>query len=169
MSHSFRFDACGPEFKEAAQEFKEQVRDWADEAGFSCGSEGWGGQRGEGFAAIFSPRSNVYVTEGGDLVIELLLPGYEQDAVSISFVEDRMILKARAPLPAADEATRRYKLRRVQLRDIDRREYPVSAERYDQGAAVATYKSGILTVRIPGREGFTDSGGIKVDIVKEGN
>lgn len=173
MSHSYRFDACMGDFKDAARDFGEKIRGWAEESGFGgwddpLGRE-WGRSGGGGFADSLYPRVNAYVAEGGDLFIELLLPGYGQEGISISFSEDKMILKARAPLPAPDENSRNYEVRRFRLRDIDRREYPVSAERYDQAAAVATYKDGILSVRVPRREGFAPAEGFRVDIVKEGN
>ncbi|HUX39351.1 MAG TPA: Hsp20 family protein [Rectinemataceae bacterium] len=173
MSQHFGFEQCGSGFKDAAHDFGEQLRGMAEEAGFSSWDDAFARARGGfglgQFKDFLYPRANAYKLENGDLVFEFMLPGYEEDKLSISFVEDQMVLKARAPLPAEDEATRRYEARHFQLKDIDRREYPVSAESYDQAAAHATYKSGILSVRIPRREGFADSEGFKVDIVKEGN
>ncbi len=164
MSHQFGFENCGGDFKAATQDFGERLRNMAEEAGFTNWDDsfgrGWGGLGR--FGDYLYPRTNAYTLENGDLVFELMLPGYEEEGVSISFVEDKMILKARAPLPAADEATRRYEARHFQLKDIDRREYPVSAERYDQSAARATYRSGILKIRIPRREGFSDTGGFNL-------
>ena len=170
MSYRYHFEDCMGDFKEAARDFGERLRGWAEESGFTGQDDprGWG-RSGWSFADALFPRTNSFVAENGDLVIELLLPGYGQEGLSISFSEDKMILKARAPLPAADENSRHYEQRHFQLRDIERREYPVSAERYDQAGAAAVYKNGILTVRIPRREGFSDTAGIKVHIVKEGD
>lgn len=91
--------------------------------------------------------------------------GFDESCVDLSFKGDLMIPKATVP------EYLRQKVRdgnRPFVRDIDRCEYPVPADRYDQASVKAVLKNGFLTVTIPARE-EDPSEPIKVNIVKEGN
>ena len=173
MSHYHHFDNCFDGFKDAARDFGDYMRDMAGEAGWK-GQGGpfgrnWGGHFDRHFADLFSPRANIYTTQNGSLVFEFMLPGIDESAINLSFSGDTMILKAQAPEEGAEQETRRYEMRRFVIRDIDRREYSVPADRYDQAAVRASYRHGILTVTVPRREGAAETEGIKVEIQREGN
>lgn len=189
MSHAFRFndpfDDFGHDIKEGIKEFTEGFRDFIHEVAEEAKTceEEHGGCFGGGqhfehgcfgggkfdfrFDDDFYPRYNVSKKEDGSIVFEFLLPGFEETCIELSFKGDSMILKARLPesLRAKSGDTRR---RRFTLRDIERREYPVPAERYDQAAAKAVFKNGILTVTVPSKEEDM-SDAVRVEIIKEGN
>jgi HSP20 family molecular chaperone IbpA len=117
------------------------------------------------FDALGFPKYNTYNREDGSLVFEFLLPGFEESGINLSFKGDKMILKAALPESLRSGTAEG---RKQFLRDIDRREYPVPADRYNQPASKAAFRNGVLTVTIPEIEEDL-SGTIKVEIVKEGN
>jgi HSP20 family protein len=165
------------DIRKAAEGFGEFIRKMAEEVGpefdlhlnRGCGPERpFGPDRPFEFAEHFFPRHNVYRNAEDALVYEFLLPGFDESGINLSFKGDLMILKAKMPAGASDEG-RRYDRRRFSPRDIDRREYSVPADRYDQEKAKAVFKNGILTVTIPEKDSGGGNGGIKVEIVKEGN
>lgn len=173
MSHYHPFGDYFDEFKSAARDFGDFVRDAADQTAW-CGREGF--FEGEGarfgqrpFTHYLFPRANVFTDRDGALVFEFMLPGYDEDSIGLSFKGDKMILKARSARPAAEREERQYEIRRFAVRDIDYREYPVPADRYAQDRVRATYKSGILTVAVPRREDSPETVGVKIEIEREGN
>lgn len=152
------------DLKSGAKEFARAMADEAEAHGFA---EGCGGPRDFNFRfdTFGFPRYNTYNREDGSLVFEFLLPGFEESGINLSFKGDKMILKATLPGSIRSGAAEG---RKPFLRDIDRREYPVPADRYNQPAAKAAFRNGVLTVTIPEVEDDL-SGAIKVEIVKEGN
>ncbi len=161
------------ELKTGAEQF---ARAMASEAEAQGKTEGcFGGNAGGHFGGTkdFSfnfenlgyPRHETYEQADGSLVYRFQLPGFDESCISLSFRGDLMILKASLPehLRAASAEGRRSF-----LRDIDRREYSVPADRYEQTAVKAVFRNGILTVTIPPKDEDM-SGSIKVEIIKEGN
>ena len=77
----------------------------------------------------------------------------------------------RLPTPefeeGAAEAPDGFSRRGFRPRDIDRQKYGVPAEDYAQDKAKAVFRNGVLTVTIPPKE--PEGGGVKIEIVKEGN
>ena len=116
--------------------------------------------------ALF-PRCNVYRNEDKSIVYEFILPGFDESCIDLSFKGDTMILKASLPEHLRRKEGEDFR-RRFTLRDIERREYNVPAERYDQAAAKAVFRNGILTVTIPPKEEDM-SDAVRVKIVKDGN
>jgi len=94
------------------------------------------------------------------------MPGFEETGIELSFKGDSMLLRAHLAGPAAETEGARTLWRSFVLKDVERREYPVPAERYDQAQAKAVLRNGVLTVRIP--EKRDESSGLKIEIVKEG-
>lgn len=181
MSQSFNFSGS---FEDFIRDLKHGIRDFAramaDEvrahegefqdafgpgfgnAGPCCGGEGSGFR----FGGFGQPRYERYTDGNGALVFRFLLPGFDESCIDLSFRGDSMVLKATLPeyLRAKAEDGRRHPF----LRDLERREYPVPADRYDHLAARAGFRNGILTVTIPAKE--EDMGdAVRVDIIKEGN
>lgn len=117
------------------------------------------------FENLGYPRHETFEQANGSLVYRFQLPGFDESCINLSFKGDTMILKATLPEHLRAESAEG---RRSFLRNIDRREYNVPADRYDQTAVKAVFKNGILTVTIPPKDEDM-SGAIKVEIVKEGN
>ncbi len=117
------------------------------------------------FENLGYPRHETYEQADGSLVYRFQLPGFDESCISLTFRGDLMILKATVPERLRAESAEG---RPSFLRDIDRREYSVPADRYDQTAVKAVFKNGILTVTIPQKDEDM-SGAIKVEIIKEGN
>ena len=111
------------------------------------------------------PRHETFEESDGSLVYRFQLPGFDESCINLSFRGDLMILKATVPERLRAESAEG---RRSFLHDIDRREYNVPADRYDQTAVRAVFRNGILTVTIPPKDEDM-SGAIKVEIIKEGN
>ncbi len=175
MSHPFNFNGS---FEDLIHEIKDGVKQFAhamaEEAGpFGEGFRHEAGDQGccgnSDFSFRFGgqgrPRHSEYKKDDGSIVFEFLLPGFDESCIDLSFKGDMMILKATVP---------EYLREKVRegghpfMRDIDRREYSVPADRYDQAAVKAVLKNGILTVTIPAKEeDMSDT--VKVHIVKEGN
>lgn len=118
---------------------------------------------------FYHPRTNIFVSADRSLVFEFLLPGFDEKGVSVTFKGDKMILRARLPEGEPKIDNPRWERRSFTIRDVDWREYSVPAERYDQAAARAAFRNGILTVTIPARGDEAEEGVVRIEIVKEGN
>jgi HSP20 family molecular chaperone IbpA len=165
------------DLKTGAEQFARAMASEADAQGKtdSCFNGTAGGTAGGHFggAKDFSfnfenlgyPRHETYEQADGSLVYRFQLPGFDESCINLSFRGDLMILKATVPERLRAESAEG---RQSFLRDIDRREYRVPADRYDQTAVKAVFKNGILTVTIPPKDEDM-SGAIKVEIIKEGN
>lgn len=117
------------------------------------------------FENLGYPRHETSEQSDGSLVYRFQLPGFDESCINLSFRGNLMILKATVPeRMRAESAEGRGSF----LKDINRREYNVPADRYDQTAVKAVFKNGILTVTIPLKDEDM-SGAIKVEIIKEGN
>lgn len=171
MSSPFNFNVS---FDEIAREIKDGVREFArefkDEAKRfeESASKGRPFEPGPGFRRFeqaFGGRLAYerYEDDEGNLSFRFLLPGFEESGIKLFFRGDTMVLKASLPegMKAAYETGSRL------LRDVERWEYPVPADRYRQAEARAALKNGVLTVTVP--SAWDSSSAIKVEIVKEGN
>lgn len=178
------FDRVFEELGKAARGLGDFLREAVEEGG--AWMEGEARRQGKGFewrfdadacgpgpagdyGFPFHPRSNVYKNSAGDLVFEFLLPGFEESGLQLGFSGDSMVLKARLPEELRNREGAEWRRRGFVLREVERREYPVPAERYEQEKAKAVFKNGILTVTIPSKDSFESAEGIRVEIVKEGN
>jgi len=165
------------DLKTGAEQFARAVASEAEAHGQAEGSfsGSTGGTHGSNFGGSkdFSfnfenlgyPRHETFEQADGSLVYRFQLPGFDESCINLSFKGDTMILKATLPEHLRAESAEG---RRSFLRNIDRREYNVPADRYDQTAVKAVFKNGILTVTIPPKDEDM-SGAIKVEIIKEGN
>jgi len=173
MSHHYQFGNCFEDLKNAAHDFGEYVRDAANEAPWrehdGPFERMWRAPGDRPFSDYFFPRVNVFTERDGSLVFEFMLAGFDESSIGLSFKDDKMILKARLPESTPERESRHYEIHRFTLRDVDYRDYPVPAERYDQGRVRAAYKNGILTVTIPRREDSPETEGVKINIQSEGS
>ncbi len=175
MSHPFNFNGS---LEDLIHELKDGVREFArsmanEEGSFEEAFKPKGSDqdcRGNRdfsfrFGSQGRPRYSESTNDDGSIVFEFLLPGFDESCIDLSFKGDMMVLKATVP------DYLRQKLRegnRPFVRDVDRREYPVPANRYDQAAVKAVLKNGILTVTIPARAEDPDDS-VRVNIVNEGS
>lgn len=170
-----RYDFFGFNFddiKKEAKDFADHMKGMAAESchnGYEDDFKWKFGDKDASFSDLYYPRTNNYITSDRSLVFEFMLPGFDERSISLSFKGDKMILKARAPESAFPKEGLRFQKRRFEIKDIDYREYTVSADRYDQSKVKAVFKNGLLTVTIPALGDDVDQGGIKIEIVKEGN
>ncbi len=155
------------DFARSMEEFGENLRDWI----CGPGPRPWHGEdtsyrvrfHGPVFHGMY-PRVNFFIDTDKSLNFEFLLPGFDLKDISLSFSGDSMILSAKRP--AANEYEgRRWEFQGFRLRDIDKREFPVPAARFDQAAVSAALRNGILSVRIPAKPESEESPGVKIDIV----
>jgi HSP20 family molecular chaperone IbpA len=114
------------------------------------------------------PPMNIFLTQDRSMVFEFALSGFDEKDISLSFQGDYMVFSARIGLDAAPEEGVRYFKRRLKLKDIEKQKYYVPAEKFEQTAVKAVFKSGILRVTIPPKESDAQNEGIKIEIVKEG-
>lgn len=168
MSSCFNFSES---FEDLIRDLKSGAREFARAMAQEAEAQGYTGGRPSHGSFDFNlqnlgnPRYTSYNLEDGALVFEFLLPGFDEAGINLSFKDDKMILKATLPERLRGGSA---EARRPLMRDIDRREYPVPADRYNQLASRAVFKNGVLTVTIPVIDDDY-SGSIKVEIVKEGN
>lgn len=165
------------ELKTGAEQFARAMASEAEARGQAEGCFGGpaGGTHGGNFGGskdfpfnfenLGYPRHETFEQADGSLVYRFQLPGFDESCINLSFRGDLMILKATVPERLrAESASGSGSF----LRDIDRREYRVPADRYEQTAVKAIFRNGILTVTIPPKDEDM-SGAIKVEIIKEGN
>lgn len=170
MSHyenNFGFGASLDDIINAAKEFGEKMREMGPELGsfWFDPPTGFGG-RDEGPRAYFYPPTNSYKKADGSLVFEFALAGFSEDAVSIAFQGDDLVLSAKAPEREEDTESTGYCHRGFNPRNIDKQKYRVPAEDYVQAGAKAVFKNGVLTVTVPPKE---SAQAIRIEIVKEGD
>jgi HSP20 family molecular chaperone IbpA len=167
----FPFNATFDDLAAAAKEFGERMKDMGPEM-----RHFWSDRRDRpgkeepfeafGFHDYYAyPPANVFVDASGAKVLEFALSGINEADASVTFQGDYLVLDAKAPVDAAYEDSR-FTRRSFRPREIRRQKYYVPAEDYDHESAKAVFKNGILKVTVPPK---TTAGGIKIDIVKEGN
>ncbi|MBN2875014.1 MAG: Hsp20/alpha crystallin family protein [Spirochaetales bacterium] len=151
------------ELNSGAREFARVMAEEAKAHGYaeSCSAPG---SFDLGFENLVYPRCDSFNNDEGSLVFRFQLPGFDESGINLSFKGDAMVLTAKAP---AQGSTGFAGSQKPFIKDVNRREYRVPADQYDQAAAKAVYKSGILTVTIPPAANAVDA--IKVEIVKEGD
>lgn len=167
----FPFNATFDDLAAAAREFGERMKEMGPELHRFWSEKGEGPKKDEYFGAFgfhdyyAYPPVNIFIDASGNKVLEFALAGIEEKDASVSFQGDYLVLDAKAPAESGYEEAR-FTRRSFRPREIRRQKYYVPAEDYDQERAKAVFKNGILTVKIPPKD---FSGGIKIEIIKEGN
>jgi HSP20 family protein len=167
----FNFGGSLDDIMRMAREFGEKFKEMAPEMGpifESCrgAASGFRPERPEHSGFYSYPPTNAYSSSDGSLVFEFALAGIEESAVSVAFQGDYLVLNAKSAAREAQGEDYRYSRRGFNPRDIERQKYRVPAEDYAQELAKAVFKNGVLTVTIPLKQ---SEGGIRIEIVKEGN
>jgi len=167
----FPFNATFDDLAAAAREFGERMKDMGPEMKRFWTDKGDKARKEApfepfGFHDYYAyPPANIYEDSAGSRVLEFCLAGIDEKDASVTFQGDYLILDAKAP-DTADYEDSRFARRSFRPREIRRQKYHVPAEDYDHEMAKAVFKSGVLKVTVPPKD---ISGGIKVEIVKEGN
>jgi HSP20 family molecular chaperone IbpA len=116
------------------------------------------------------PPMNVFMTEDRSMVFEFAMAGFDEKDISLAFQGDYMVFSAKMPVEeSASDGTVRYFKRRLKMRDIEKQKYFVPQDKYAQDKVKAVYKNGVLRVAIPPKDEPDQNGGIKVEIIKEGD
>jgi HSP20 family protein len=98
-----------------------------------------------GFAPTLLPAADVYETPE-ELVIELEVPGYEQDELGIE-VSDHTVIVTGRRTGTMEETEKSFRLRERLEREFERRfELPVDA---DTSRVEAAFGKGVLTLHAP--------------------
>jgi len=159
-----------------ARQFSDKIREMAPEMGQMFDSYGHGAhdaRTGTGDRRAEAPNAgsfayppvNSYTSRDGGLVFEFALAGIDENAISISFEGDYLVLSARVAPRDDDSNADRFSMRGFRPRSIDRQKYRVSAADYAQDQTKAVFRNGVLTVSVPP----VQRDGIKIEIIKEGN
>lgn len=168
MKERFMFDMGRilDEMFSAAEDFKHKFKD-----GFPGGGTGnehnfqW--DENVDFYPLYSyPPCNVYLTTEKELNFEFALAGFEEKNIDLQFQGDYMILNAQMTTKEEQENLRFFK-RRLKYKDIVNQKYYVPENKFDREKVKAVFKDGILSVKIPAKEGYSTQDGIKIEIVKE--
>jgi HSP20 family protein len=167
----FPFNATFDDLAAAAKEFGERMKDmgpemrrfWSDRRDRPAREEPF---EAFGFHDYYAyPPVNVYVDGSGNKILEFALAGIDEGSASVTFQGDYLVLDAKAPA-GSDDADTRFTRRSFRPREIRRQKYYVPAEDFDQEASKAVFRNGVLKVTVPPK---ATVGGIKIEIVKEGN
>lgn len=110
------------------------------------------------------PPANVYLTTDRTMVLEFALAGFAESDIDLQFQGDHLVLNAKAPKRDAEASEVRYFKRRLKLKDIENQKFYVPEDKFDREQVKATYRNGLLTVRVPSRETVGEKEGVKVDI-----
>jgi len=168
----FDFGGSFDDIIQMARDFGEKMKDMGpDVAPFfmdpGCCGAGQGASHGDHPHVYFYPPTNSYTSGDGSLVFEFALAGMDESAVSVTFQGDFLVLSAK--LEARDEERQEgpFYRRGFRPRSINKQKYRVPADEYSQELAKALFKNGVLTVTIPAKQ--SADGGIRIEIVKEGN
>jgi len=114
------------------------------------------------------PPMNAYMTADRTLVFEFALAGFDEKDIDLSFQGDYMVFSARMTLEVPPDDGVRYFKRRLKLKDIEKQKYYVPADKYEQERVKAVFRNGILKVTVPPKDEMDSGGGIKIEILKEG-
>jgi molecular chaperone IbpB/HSP20 family protein len=113
------------------------------------------------------PPANVYITEDKSLVFEFALAGFAEKDISVEFKGNHLNLGGHIPEGSRETENVRFFKRRLKLKDFSEQKYYVPQDKFDQQAAKATFKNGILKIAIPPREEAKDAEGFTVHIHTE--
>ncbi len=166
MNNAYGFGSgCGSDFGGGFEDFRRVAEGFGDCIRKMAEEHGYGANESD---QTF-PLVNSWKTDDGKLVHQFVMPGFEESDISVTFKGDSMVLKAKLPGSAADTEGVRYQRRDFNLMNIDRQEFPVPADIWDQEKTTAVLRNGILTVTVPAKAEAEGSGGVRIEIIKEGN
>ena len=104
---------------------------------------------GEGFARTWVPAVDIYESETHEVVIKAELPEMKREDISVTFENNVLTLKGERKFETDVPRDRFQRFERFY--GTFSRSFTLPAT-VDAGAISATYKDGVLTVRLPQRE-----------------
>jgi len=113
------------------------------------------------------PPANVYITGNKSLVFEFALAGFAEKDITVEFKGNYLTLGARVSDEAREDDSVRYFKHRLKFKGFDDQKYYVPQDKFNQEAATARFRNGVLTVSVPPREEAGEKEGFKVHIVNE--
>lgn len=184
MHISFNQSEGFEELSKMAERFKHCIKDAVDDPELAEKLRSFGSQFDMSFSNGFghesraskdktttnpAPLMNSYKNSDNAMVMEFLLPGFEQAGIDIRFRADTMFLTARLPEGPGAEEKRRIMRKGFSLANYERLEYTVPADDYAQNLTKAVMRNGVLTITIPAKDVADDPDSIRVEILKEDN
>jgi HSP20 family molecular chaperone IbpA len=109
----------------------------------------------------------MFMTQDRHLIFEFALAGFDEKNISLNFQGDYMIFSATIDVPPETGENLKFFKRRLKLKDVEKQKYFVPADKYDQEKVKAVFKNGILKVTVPPKEDLEQSGGVKIEIIRE--
>jgi len=113
------------------------------------------------------PPANVYITEEKSLVFEFALAGFAEKDITLEFKGDYLTLSAKTAGGDAEPENVKYFKHRLKFKDFSGQKYYTPQDKFDQQAAHARFRNGVLTVTVPAREEVGEKEGFKVNIDNE--
>lgn len=150
---------------------------FSEKMGFEKEGHGFNWDAKFDFYPFYSyPPTNIYINDDRTLVFEFALAGFPENAITLEFKGNYLLLSAKAPMEepgesGSDEAGgsegRHYFKRRLKLRSIDQQKYLVPEDKFDRDSVSATFKNGILKVIVPPKIEAGDQQGQTIPIKSE--
>jgi HSP20 family protein len=103
----------------------------------------------DSFARGWTPAVDIYETEAHDVVIKAELPEMKREDISLTFENNVLTLKGERQL---EQEVKRDSFHRIERRHGSFARAFTLPPTVDAGRISASYKDGVLTVRIPQRE-----------------
>jgi len=147
-----RMSECCPDPEEMREHFRDKFR-WHGHADF--------------YPYYSYPPMNIYLATDKSLVFEIALAGFEEKDVELQYRGDYLVFSAKVPEGGEDDEGVQYFKRRLKLKAVEEQRYYVPEDRFDREKTEARFRSGLLRVVVPPRQGGADQDAIKVRIVSE--
>ena len=103
----------------------------------------------DSFARGWTPAVDIYETEAHDVVIKAELPEMKREDISLTFENNVLTLKGERQL---EQEVKRDSFHRIERRHGSFARAFTLPPTVDAGRISASYKDGVLTIRIPQRE-----------------
>jgi HSP20 family molecular chaperone IbpA len=142
---------------------------FSEKMGFEKEGQGFNWDAKWDFYPFYSyPPTNIYIQDDRTLVFEFALAGFSENAITLEFKGNYLLLSAKAPVEETEASEgRHYFKRRLKLRSIEQQKYLVPEDKFDREAVEATFKNGILRVVIPPKVEAGDQTGQTIPIKTE--
>ena len=103
----------------------------------------------DSFARGWTPAVDIYETEGREVVIKAELPEMKREDISVTFENNVLTLKGERKL---EQEVKRENFQRIERRYGSFTRAFTLPPTVDGGQISASYKDGVLTIRLPQRE-----------------
>jgi HSP20 family molecular chaperone IbpA len=114
------------------------------------------------------PPTNIYMTDDRKIVFEFALAGFKEEDITLEFKGDYMVFSAKVDPEMEVPEDVKYFKRRLKFKDVKNQRYYVPEDKFDRENVTAIFKHGLLKVVIPPKEEVSNTEGVKIEIIKEG-